>query len=445
MDDFISDHKLRTMLQDYLSTQPNYDGLKNLALCSKGTIPTLTNTEPAVFLYTNDKLKRAKLSGVILCHSAWACPYCSARVMAKKGADIACLIDALSTWHNQIAIMITYTIPHLPKMSCKTTYDCIRKIWRHFTKTKSKKNYTTKDGTQRTYYFKAYGGFQDTMNSNYNVKIYEFTWGKYSWHPHIHQLFFLPKEKLSQVKDWIEPLRKSWRKSTEAIMSKELDEKTFQDIMTYPHKEENNYGFYISLDENGNPRIQKSSYYVSGWSGDREVTGLSYKTPHEGHYTPQMLLQEVYENNDDTPIEYNKYFKLYLEYAKATRKTRRVEFSKQKNFSCKKIIEKWKQTAQYKKALLKKNMDRDHGKWEAVYWFSSKQWKAICEYQYFYDPQIVNKMLECIHKPKKKRRRYIEDLIKNIDLPDRDRKLTVKEQKIVEYWCKAVNDLDKTM
>lgn len=428
MDNFISDHRKRVLLQRLLNDRSQESSkLKNLALCGKATVK-LPGYEEAVFIMTNDKKKQANLTGVVSCHSPWACPVCSAKVMAKRGAEIACLIDALATWQDTVAIMITYTIPHIRGMDCKTIFKCLKLIWTKFRKRHAGKTYKN----TKYQFTDSYAYFQHTVESKYNVKIYEFTWGKNSWHPHIHQLFFLPRKNLDKIENFIPKLRKSWWKDVQSVLKSQLGEEKANEIFKITEKkaEDHGYGFWISLDENNKPKIQKSSYYVTGWTGDAELTKQNFKIPNEGHFTPQMILDEAF--ND--PYENNKYINLYIEYALATKGSRRVEFSKLKNHSCKEIITKWRLSNEYREIIIKKNTVKDQGKWKVEYWLSKKQWKKISEIEDFEDINITVRLLKCIDLPKTKRRGYIESILIRYNIP-----LTKRRHRHIEAIENAFN------
>ena len=211
MEEIISNNQLKTFLQrqikenDKYRLNPRLDGLK---YCGSQAINP--NIPPAVKLIANKK--ESKFVGIATCHSAWSCPYCTAKVMAQKAGDIACAIDALATWYKLRPMMITFTLPHTANMTCQETYNILLQTWRRFTKggsgrTKTKyvlkktagesqnKSYGKADGTKNKFDKRAVGTagevktyekkvivaeFKDELQIKHVVRSYEFTWGENS-------------------------------------------------------------------------------------------------------------------------------------------------------------------------------------------------------------------------------------------------------------------------
>ena len=159
----ISDNRLHAFLQRWIESHKLYgEKLKGLRFCGHSVLPEYN----AVFVVTDGE--QTRYSTLIRCHSAWSCPYCSPRVMADKGTDIACAIDALSKWYNQRAAMITFTLPHDKYMSCEDSYQILMNTWRMFyrnkkaSKTKTYTLVSDVDKINKSYSEKASGQYKSS-------------------------------------------------------------------------------------------------------------------------------------------------------------------------------------------------------------------------------------------------------------------------------------------
>ena len=414
----VSDNRLRVYLQNVVAKSMFRTSLKNLRLC--GSRVMLTGSIPAVFLLSSGD--SAKFWGTASCHSPWSCPHCTPRVMAQKGNDIACAIDAMAKWYKQYACMITFTLPHTKFMSCEDTLKILKLTWRHFVRAgnKGKKisNYTLKlsvgeenhrggkatgmKGDVHTYAKSAgaYGELRENLEIKHSIRVYEFTWGENGWHPHIHALFWIPKNKFDSVVDYENRLVDFWWHCAKYQAKKYYEKKgdtnaaacvdefytDWKKITVDGHK-----SVYISKDKNNKPVKQQSSHYISGWSGNHELTGLSIKTAHEGHLTPFEILEKSYAAYlvDDT-AEAKKWADLFLEYARTTLGSRRAEYSKS---GLTDIIKKYKQTEEYTTVLKKKFTDKAKD-WHVVCWFSKQQWSEIFLMNQYEDGKLIKNILE---------------------------------------------------
>ena len=438
MNEEISNSRLATKLKKYLNSHGNLKNqLQNLYYCGRKIIQTL-GSEPAIFLLANEN-NDIRVFGNATCHSAWACPTCTAKVMAQKGTDIACMIDLQAKWFHKNAFMLTFTIPHTSNMSCEETFTILCKTWRHFIRAgnghKSKKTYvlkrdhdneqkgkhkgiTGKKGETRTYYNgnDPYGNFRVELDIKFTLKVYEFTWGENSWHPHIHALFWTDAKnfKDNSITKHIKKLNNRWwhcaKYCTEKLFGKEYAENLYTDW----RKEHSSVT--LSTDKDGLPRVQCSSHYISGWSGNTELTkGTSnFKKAANGHLTPFQII----EKTETDPENWEKWMKLYIEYALATKAKRRVEWSKPKgvSISIKALINKWKKTNDYIQVFKKKVSDKDH-KWRMVYWFSEKQWSEICWLNTTTPHQVITEILiRAVNK------QLLEEYLQSLGIPLTTRK-----------------------
>lgn len=416
----IADNQVKYFFQKQITQNPivhprQQEALKGFKLCGSQIIPT---SAPAVFILSDGV--KAKTFGNAHCHSAWACPECTAKVMAEKGADIGCLIDALAEWHKQIPFMVTFTIPHTEKMTCKETLQVLKNTWYKFTHDsyKARRKYTIKSNQTRTnkrgekvickkgeqvtyeHYHSDYARFRHMLDIQHMVRVYEVTHGENGWHPHIHVLYWVPKEKFNQVKNFEQKLVDLWwHKSKMAALAfwnkkhpdqKEKNEQRVNVLYSDFMKNCNgsHRSVYFSKDSNGDILKIKSSYYIAGWGGNMELTGAHLKKARKGHMTPHQIIDAAY--HADSAEKRDFYLKLYIEYAVATRGSRRVQYS---TSGCRAIINKWKQTQQYK-TLVKKKATQREANWRVVCWFMPEQWKRLFNCDSYADNYIICEVLK---------------------------------------------------
>lgn len=414
----ISDYKqlkaVKTKLDENLSKKLFF---KSLYYCGNRVPPKGTG----VAVIANKKT--ARFYGVASCKSPWCCPVCTSRQMAKYAAKIAVGLDALYE-RGEYAAMLTFTIPHTSGFSCEQSTEILYKTWAAFT---IHGNKLTKDYNKND----IFKNFMNTTNSKHRVRVAEYTYGNAGWHPHFHCLFWFPREHFESIVEWEDRLNERWyqlckeytfrefligypetqRKTVrlsgirKLFSCKELPddpticEKIFKvkDLVTVEESfridivnlirrihvmylrmdTSKSKGIYISKLSNGKPIRQKSSTYICGWGGNREVCGnVQEKATAEGHYTWQQILQLAIDTNDD------KYWDLYFEYATAVRKARHARINFSVHSGLLDIIKEYMRTEKYK-TVIKKNrtsQEKTYGKWKVVCWFSKSQWSDICDH-----------------------------------------------------------------
>ena len=397
MNDEVSDSRLKTLFQKHLAKNPKYASLKGILLCGSQMNFRATH----VNLLRDKHSDKTKFSNLMMCHSAWACPSCTAKVMAMKGTDIAAAIDALATWFKQDCFMVTFTMPHTNKMTCDGSFELLRLAWRRFTRQGNRRGhqYTTSSGVKKIKGQDPYGKFREELNIRYNCRVYEFTWGEeFSWHPHLHVLFWVPHENFNKVLGYEESLKERWwiclkecakrqlkarflkkaQLDGETVDKKQLDDTVQKMVDSYYTDWRKNpvtghKSVFMSKNPDGSLRKTTSSMYISGWGGDAETSAEKNKLPEKGHYTPYQIINNALFDVANR----EKWLDLYTEYALATRNHRRVEFASRSGIT--QIIKKWKETEQYQLALKKRLMDKEI-EWEVVYRFNKFQWQQIyCE------------------------------------------------------------------
>ena len=448
MQEEISDNRLKYFFQKWLNVHREYY-LPNIRQCGSALIRDMGDA-PSVFVLYNDKTDKSKLYGNTACHSAWACPKCTAEVMAKKAAEIACAIDCLKKQHHQSATMITFTIPHSANMTCKESFQVLLNTWRQFSKggnraAKSTQKYVLKNdkgvrgkkggklgvgkaGETKIYYKgrDPYGAFRQELGIKHNVRVYEFTHGENAWHPHIHALFWVPDKNFNKILDYEDELINHWwhcvKLEAKKFWSKKITDpkelETFLSTVYADYKKitaDGHKSLYISKDKNMPDRARKvsSSWYIAGWGGDAEVTGnYQQKATHsDRNMTPYQIINKAFESQGE---EREKYLRLYAEYAQATYKHRRCEFSKS---GITELIREYKKTTEYTESHKKKDTDKEKH-WRMVYWFSGQQWKEILLIERTTKYYVIDDILELARAPNAKTliKMYLEKFGINTDI-----------------------------
>lgn len=318
--------------------------------------------------------------------------------MAKYAEEIACAIDAIKKTENQVACMITFTIPHTSGMSCEETTTILFNTWKNFV-VRGNKNLKTSWYAKEQKYSRTgekvrkfndktskdiFASFNSYFNCKHRIRVGEYTWGENGWHPHFHCLFFVDKNKLQETKQWQEALSARWyqlaMKNTIKVWNQKYPDQpekntTRAEIMYAKMDKKGSNGCFISVDKNGKVIEQKSSMYICGWGADRELTGnYKNKASNEGHMSPYQILEKYDETKDEAWLD------LYMEYARTIKKGRysRINFGLSK---IREIVKLWKQTNEYQKVLKKKftNLAQsDAGLWKVICWFTKEQWLQIC-------------------------------------------------------------------
>ncbi len=363
----ILDYKLQHWLKKYIRTLPYNERiqLKNIYHCNERTL-----ADHPVFLLSNGK--NALYFGQATCKNTFACPCCTARIMSKYRSKIASAIDALKSEY--YPFMVTFAIPHLKFMSCKETTDILYNTWRKAFFSKSVK---------RGRYVNVVNKFWLQSEVKYYVRCSEYTWGENGWNPHFHVLFFVPRKYKSSVYNFESDIEQFWmdraEKETIAYWKKhnlhgdaETQQKLLQRVFWAK-----NAGHSVKFSRHEST----SADYLTGWSGDKELTKTEYKTAHAGHFNPYEILTNAAKGDEF-------FAELYHEFMiNVTRKPvhRRAEFSK----GLHQIITTYRNTEGFKEAILKKKQTAN---WEVVCWFSAESWQKLCELNY--EQPILAQILE---------------------------------------------------
>lgn len=376
--DFVN-YRLQTLLRNEINKRPEYYyKLRNIACC--GTRCIDKHGGLGVTVLANSE--RVKIDGVKRCQQSWCCPVCSAKEMAKYSARIDCAIQALKE-QGLVPIMITFTIFHTISDSIETTFGILRRAYELVSKSANWKR-KKKDGT----YYESNGAWNNFIKEfgiRHIVKAAEVTYGRHGWHPHLHNLLFVPKARLKDIAAWEPQLQEFWRRKEESAIKEFIEDARNAKVREFLYakhdaRESGTVGLYISKDDKGNARVMDAAAYISGWGGAAELTGVvSKKARAEGHYQILELAEEGVNGNE-------KLLNKFLEFAAyvTANRVHRIDFSRT---GINQIIRKYQQTQAYKEFIKKKRTAEKP--YHTVCWFTSNQWNELNCVKYPAIPLII--------------------------------------------------------
>lgn len=362
----ILDYQMQHVLKGWIRELPfnQQEQLKNILLCGNAVAKHPARM-PGVFVLcsSHDDESEAKFFGQTSCKNPFCCPVCSAKMMERYRSKIASALDMLKP--DYFAFMMTFTVPHLSFMLCRETTDILYDTWKYF----HLKNFTKGS-------FHAYQRFNAEVPVDYWVRVCEYTYGDNGWHPHFHCIFWTKRGNEDKILKWQEELNAFWTQSAKRVTLKywkannlhanedqeKLCDRLYSKASTkYP-------ALKISVDKKTGKVLESlSSDYLTGWGGDRELTGnIRKEASHEDHFTPYQILTKA----KDDP----KFKEIYLDFClSVTRKPvhHRVNFSKN---GLTEMIKEYLKTHDSKSVVYQKKR-----LWKVIEFFDEKQWSEICQ------------------------------------------------------------------
>jgi len=379
----IEDNRLHRFLKKAINARPEYRyKLRTLALCGARNVK-LKGESGGVHIISNGT--HTRILGIKRCKHSWVCPTCTAREMRLHSQNIGAGIERLKQ-KGLIPIMITFTVFHTVQETAAEILTILKKTYEKFTRNATWKRKKA-DGT---YYTSGgqWNQFCQEFGIKHSVKVMEVTYGYHGWHPHYHNLYWVPKNRLSEIISWEEDLKAQWRSFEDKIAKEIFSEEHYNQRKEWytkcdaRHAEKTGYteGLYISKDASGQARGMETADYICGWGAEDELTG--YDKKHSGlktgrnqytHYTLNEMLNEAYYHNNEKLLE------RYLEWSLLviTTRTHRIDYSRT---GLKTLITEYKNTEAYRDCMKKK---RTHiagaiAPYHTVAYFKSEDWYEIC-------------------------------------------------------------------
>lgn len=109
----------------------------------------------------------AGFSGLVTCGSVWACPVCSAKILARRSLEIGA---GLLTWEaaGGSLVMGTFTMRHHRGDSVESEWDALQRAWRSVIGSR------------------VWSKWLSRLGSPGLVRVVEVTFGSNGWHVHLH-------------------------------------------------------------------------------------------------------------------------------------------------------------------------------------------------------------------------------------------------------------------
>ena len=216
--------------------------------------------------------QRAFYSGLETCSSVWACPVCGTKIAERRRVDIGAAIEA-HTCSGGVTVMFTFTVRHHRGDQLADTVDGMLRAHRRL-----------KQG-------KAFQAFKERIGFVGTIRALEVTHGEVNgWHPHLHELWFLPAgADLAEVESF---LRSRWSSMLRASGLREVNQHGLQ--MDYQPDRQQALKVYVSK--------------LGQWDLAAEMTRAATKRARGvSGRTPAALLHDYTGGDDDAGTLWREY------------------------------------------------------------------------------------------------------------------------------------------
>ena len=140
----------------------------------RGCLRWLQGGRDGVQLLHVPKHRTGALKGLQTCGSVWSCPVCATKISERRRLELGAAVRA---WEEKsgLVLLVTYTICHKLADSLKQSLAGLL------------------DARRRLLNGKAAKGFNARFGVAGRIRAVEVTHGKNGWHPHVHELVFVPR------------------------------------------------------------------------------------------------------------------------------------------------------------------------------------------------------------------------------------------------------------
>lgn len=233
-----------------------------------------------VEVYKHKKTSKAFYAGLLVCGSVWVCPVCAAKISERRKLEIKHAFDMHKEEGGKIA-MLTLTFSHKKKDRLK---DTIKQFGQA----------TTKFMTGR-----AFNDIRLQMDMIGRIRVYEVTYGKNGFHPHVHIALFY-KNDIDLLKMRIK-MYELWEKACLKFGIK----------TNYEH----------GLDLQGAEQAEAYLSKHGTWSLEQELSKSHIKKAKNDSMTPFDFLRKYIESEDENLL------KLFREYVECFKGKRQIQWS----------------------------------------------------------------------------------------------------------------------
>ncbi len=221
-------------------------------------------------------------SGLMRCANVWGCPICCAKVMRRRGEQIAQLFDCVHEAGGS-AVMITFTAAHTLHDPLLWLLDAFKAAKRTLTQSKAYRHLAA----SRT-------GSVSATEITYSPSA--------GWHPHQHDVWFFDTPKPPDTDELADQLFKAWQ-----LFAKR------QGLTTQASYRGQRIGVDVRPSWDASEYLSKFDR-ERDWSLSSEMTAGRLKTAQGKSMTPWALLEDAIIRGQDSPAA-----KLWIEYLRATK------------------------------------------------------------------------------------------------------------------------------
>lgn len=240
----------------------------------------LVNNKQNVQVWEHQKTKKAFYNGLLVCGSVWNCPVCAVKISERRRKELQQAFDMHKSEGGHIALL-TLTFSHKKR-------DKLKEILEKFG-----------GATKKFMSGRAYNNIRDELGLIGRIRVFEVTYGKSGFHPHVHiALFYMNDIDLKIVEEKMYPL---WEKAC----------KKFEIETSRKHG--------IDLQDGDEAQNYLSKYGT--WSLDQELTKAHIKKAKNDSMTPFDFLRRYLEEDD------KQYLRLFQEYAECFKGKRQLQWS----------------------------------------------------------------------------------------------------------------------
>lgn len=255
---------------------------------------SLVKNAYSVPIVASKKAGTASYKNVQLCGSVWVCPICANRIAERRRAEVSGAMRMYKEKTGGQVLLITRTFPH------------------HFTDRLADLMAGLKEAERAYKSGRAWESVKERHGIVGSIRNVELTFGENGWHPHIHELVFLPahvdKEQLKAdlFLRWVNACTRSGLGTPSEAHG--LDVRSGENASSYVTKM-------------GRDDVPESRQ----WTGADEVTKSHTKTAKDSAYSPFDLLRAMAQT-DDLAIHHFAQAR-FLEFAEATKGKRQLVVS----------------------------------------------------------------------------------------------------------------------
>lgn len=309
------------------AVQWRYSSVKRVAFCGRFLARNATGVQVRVTA-TPDGGRRAGLAGLQSCGSVWACPTCSAKILAHRQSEVESAVshwlgpDSLAGLGGGRVAMATFTVRHRAGQSAADVWQAVSTGWTGVTTGAAWQDTKRRYGIEHARVVRtgARAGQTRWTTTLPWLRIAEVTHGDAGWHVHLHVLLFLPA---AMSDDGLSALYSGmWSRWNAALVSAGFD----------GGLQVNHAQFLGGRDvaRKISEYVTKNTYSDPGVAAALEATRGDLKTARFGNRSAMQILRDVAESSEipaDVDADVARDRAIWHEYEQASRGRRQMTWS----------------------------------------------------------------------------------------------------------------------